>query len=182
MAEPSVLTRQPQNTNPLQTTKYVFVMPRISNVQYFCQEAQLPGISLSELSRVTPVVDIYSPGNKITYDKLSLTFLVDADLKSWKDIRDWMYDLTQPTGDAKGYKNLWAKDTVLSDKQMAQYADGILTIYSALNNPKIRISYKNLFPVDLTSIDFNSKGSAEDILTATVTFRYDYYDIEYIGA
>lgn len=177
MAEPSVLTRQPQNTNPLQTTKYVFVMPRINNVQYFCQQAQLPGVSLPEMPQPTSVVDLYVPGNKLVYDRLELTFLVDAELKAWTDIYNWMRDLTTPT-DNKEYNNLWRRETVLNPTQKAQYADGILTIYSALNNPKFRVKYINMFPVSLSEIQFDSKGSSDDILTASVSFRYDYFQIE----
>lgn len=181
MAEPSVLTRQPQNTNPLQTTKYVFVMPRINNVQYFCQEANLPGVSLPEMPRPTSVVDLYVPGNKMVYNRLELEFIVDAELKAWLDIHDWMRDLTTPVKNEE-YSNLWRRETVVNSKQMAQYADGILTVYSALNNPKFRVKYTNLFPVSLSDIQFSSKGSAEDVLTATVQFRYDYYEIEKLGS
>jgi len=179
MAEPSVLTRQPQNTNPLQTTKYVFVMPRINNVQYFCQEANLPGLSLPEMPRPTSVVDLYAPGNKLVYNRLSIEFLVDAELKAWMDIHDWMRALTTPVKNEE-YANLWRRETVLNSKQMAQYADGILTIYSALNNPKFRINYVNMFPVSLSDIQFNSKGSVDDVLTAKVEFRYDYFEIQRI--
>ena len=156
-------------------------MPRINNVQYFCQEANLPGLSLPEMPRPTSVVDLYAPGNKLVYNRLSIEFLVDADLKAWMDIHDWMRALTTPVKNEE-YSNLWRRQTVLDPKQMAQYADGMLTIYSALNNPKFRIKYTNLFPTSLSDIQFSSKGSSEDILTATVDFRYDYYEIERLGS
>ena len=62
----SALTRQPQNTNLLQVTKYILTLPRVTNVQYFCQEASLPGVSISQISRQTPIVDLWSPGSKLT--------------------------------------------------------------------------------------------------------------------
>lgn len=173
----NAVTRQPQNTSLLQTTKYIFTMPRISNTQYYCQEAVLPGVSLPEMPRPTSVVDLYVPGNKMVYNRFSMTFLVDADLKSWTDIHDWMRQLTTPVDNSE-YKNLWNRDTIINAKQMAQYADGILTIMSGLNNPKFRIKYLNMFPTSLSDIDFKSTGSAEDILTATVEFRYDFFEIE----
>lgn len=173
----NVLTRQPQNTSLLQTTKYIFTMPRISNAQYFCQEAVLPGVSLPEMPRPTSVVDLYVPGNKMVYNRFEMTFLVDSDLKAWTDIHDWMRQLTTPVDNAE-YKNLWNRETVINAKQMAQYADGILTIMSGLNNPKFRIKYQNMFPTSLSDIQFKSTGSAEDILTATVSFRYDFFEIE----
>ena len=54
----SALTRQPENTNLLQVTKYILTLPRVNNVQYFCQEANLPGISISQIPRQTPIVEI----------------------------------------------------------------------------------------------------------------------------
>lgn len=156
-------------------------MPRINNVQYFCQEANLPGLSLPEMPRPTSVVDLYAPGNKLVYNRLSIEFLVDAELKAWLDIHDWMRDLTTPVKNEE-YSNLWRRTTVIDPKQMAQYADGMLTVYSALNNPKFRIKYTNLFPTSLSDIQFSSKGSSEDILTARVDFRYDYYEIERLGS
>jgi len=43
---PQVLTRQPENTDLLQVTKFILTIPRINNVQYFLQDATLPGVSL----------------------------------------------------------------------------------------------------------------------------------------
>jgi len=172
------LTRQPQNTSLLQKTKYIFTMPRVNNTQYFCQETNIPGITLPALSRPTPVVDLYSPGNKLEYDQFSMTFLVDSDLKAWRDIHDWMRRLTTTVNNEE-YKMLWRRQSVVDgNKQQAQYADGILTIMSNLNNPKFRVKYVNLFPISLSDIQFTSTESAEEVITATATFRYDYYDIE----
>ena len=177
MSEASVLTRQPQNTSLLQTTKYIFSMPRINNVQYFCQEAILPGVALPEMPRPTSVVDLYVPGNKMVYNRFEVTFLIDSELKSWTDIHDWMRQLTTPVK-ADEYRNLWKRDTVINSNQLAQYADGILTIMSGLNNPKFRIKYINMFPTSLSDIQFKTTESADDVLTATASFRYDYFEIE----
>ena len=173
----NAVTRQPKNTSLLQTTKYIFTMPRISNAQYFCQEAILPGVSLPEMSRPTSVVDLYVPGNKMVYNRFDMTFLIDSELKAWTDIHDWMRQLTTPVDNAE-YKNLWNRETIIDPKQMAQYADGNLTVMSGLNNPKFRIKYLNMFPTSLSDIQFKSTGSAEDVLTATASFRYDYFEIE----
>jgi hypothetical protein len=181
MAAPNVLTRQPQNTSLLQSTKYIFVMPRINNVQYFCQSVNLPGVSLPEMPRPTSVVDLYVPGNKMVYNRLDVTFLIDAELKAWTDIHDWMRDLTTPVKNEE-YANLWRRETIINSKQMAQYADGVLTIMSSLNNPKFRIKYQNMFPVSLSDIEFKTTNSVEDTLTASVSFRYDFFEIEKLEA
>ena len=176
---PSVLTRQPQNTNLLQTTKFILTLPRITNTQYFCQDTILPGVSLAVISRVTPVVDLWSAGSKLSYNEFAVTFLVDEDLRAWTDIHDWMRGLSGGVDD-NGDEWLRANRKLAANPEnpLQQYSDGILTIYSALNNPKIRIKYANMFPTELSDIRFDSTQGADTILTATAKFRFDFFNIE----
>jgi hypothetical protein len=62
-----------------------------------------------------------------------------------------------------------------SDKQ--QYSDATLTILSALNNPIARVEFVNMFPVSLSDIYFDTKQSADDIITADATFVFDQFKI-----
>ena len=184
----NALTRQPQNTNLLQVTKYILTLPRITNVQYFCQEANLPGVSISQISRQTPVVDLWSPGSKLSYNEFDVSFVVDEDLRAWTDIHDWMRGLSGGVDDNE-WTNMMRKSTVSQDasveqnrnpnaRPFPQYSDGILTLLTGLNNPKIRIKFAQMFPTDLSDIQFDSKLSSDTILTATAKFRFDYFNIE----
>ena len=173
----SVLTRQPQNTNLLQTTKFILTMPRITNTQYFCQDSILPGVSIAVISRQTPVVDLWSAGSKLAYSEFEVTFLVDEDLRAWTDIHDWMRGLSGGVDD-KEWTRENRKLASNPENPLQQYADGILTIYSALNNPRIRIKYANMFPTELSEIKFDSTQGADTILTATSKFRFDFFNIE----
>ena len=58
----TVLTRTPENTNPLQPTKFLLTFKKIKDTQYFCQSVNIPGVSLGEVVRATPFLDMYSPG------------------------------------------------------------------------------------------------------------------------
>jgi hypothetical protein len=173
---PQVLTRQPENTDLLQVTKFILTIPRINNVQYFLQDATLPGVSLSVITRQTPIVDLWSPGSKMAYNEFNVTFLVDEDLRSWTDIHDWMRGLSGGVTDDEW--QVMTKKNNNPTGPFPQYSDGILTIMSGLNNPKIRIKYANMFPTDLSDIKFDSTLSSDHILTATAKFRFDYFDIE----
>ena len=83
----TTLTRNPTNPNPLQVNKYKLTFARCPNIQYFCQAVNVPGISLSEISRQTPFVDTYVPGEKAIYDSLNITFMIDEELVSWLEIQ-----------------------------------------------------------------------------------------------
>jgi len=46
---------------------------------------------------------------------------------------------------------------------------------SALNNPIIRVEFINMFPVSLSDIFFDTKQSADDMITADATFVFDQF-------
>ena len=173
----TALTRAPYNKDLLQSTKFRVTFDRLPGTTYFCQTANFPGVSLTEIPRQTPFVDLYVPGEKIVYDTFNITFLVDEDLRAWTDIHDWMRGLSGGVDDRE-WERSNRKLAANPDNPLKQYSDGVLTIYSALNNPKIRIKYANMFPTDLSDIKFDSTQGADTILTASAKFRFDFFNIE----
>jgi len=157
----SGLISKPKNTNLLQPTKYTVSFPEISDTVYFCQKVNLPGLNLQELTQVTPNLDLYVPGTKLTYGNFEMEFLVNEDLSSWLFVHNWMRGITTDMGYRTKPK-----------------AEAILTIYSNQNNPKFRIKYRDIFPLSLSDIEFDTTKSAEEHIYATATFKYNYFDIE----
>jgi hypothetical protein len=162
----TALKRTPQNTGFLQPTKYQLVFPNIENMVFFCQSINIPGLSINSLPQPTPFVDIVRPGQKISYETLEIEFIVDEYMNSWKDIHNWIRSMADPV------------TFPVLNKAGTTYSDAILTVLTNLNNPNIRIHFKNMFPSDLSGIKLSTTDSADTTITATATFRYDYYDIE----
>ena len=187
----TILTRNPENTDLLQSTKFRLTFDRLPGITYFCQVANFPGVSLTEVIRSTPFVDLYVPGEKLIYDTFNITFYVDEDLRSWLELHDWMRGLTFPT-DFKEYVGLsrTAKQAVRSSttvdtqflrdqlEKRPQYGNAILTIYTNKNNPNIRVKFYDIFPTTLSTILFNTTDTAENIAISDATFRFSYYDSE----
>lgn len=178
----TVLSRTPENPNLLHGNKFQFLFSRIPTVQYFCQKANIPGISSDSIYRNTPFVDLPSPGDKLKYNDLSIEFMVDEDLKNWIEIHDWMRAMTFPTK-YQEYLNLKnvPKGVIQDDDRFHQFSDAALTTLSTSNTATLRFKFINTFPVMLSDIDFDAKKSPEDIVIASATFRYSYYDIDRIG-
>ena len=177
----TVLTRNPLNPNPLQPNKFLLNFGRAPNMQYFCQNVSVPGISLSEVIQNTPFVDIYSPGEKAIYDLLNVTFIVDEHLKGWLEMHDWIRAMTFPTR-FEEYSNLGKLNRYTSassdiNKTFPQFSDASLTIYNSSNNPYINFKFHDCFPVSLSTFVMNTQDDPGTILTADATFRYSYYDI-----
>ena len=172
----SVLSRTPENTNYLQPTKFLMSFNRIPNATWFCQSVNIPGVSVGPAPINFPSVTVYSPGNQITYNNFNMTFLVNEDVQSWIDLHDWFRSFASPDGtNERNLKSALQNqyNNMSSDKQ--QYSDATLTILSAMNNPILRVEFTNMFPVSLSDIIFDTKQSADDIITADATFVYDQF-------
>jgi hypothetical protein len=173
----TALTRNPENTNYLQPTKFQVVFPKITTVTYFCQEVNIPGLGATPATQPTPFIDLPRPGDKLKYGEFDVEFVVDEEMWSWQVIHDWIRGYTFPCS-FEEYK-LMNRDSLISLKSaQPQYSDGQLTILSALNNPKVKVKFMNIFPVSLSPIKFNTMQSADNIITATASFRYHLFNIE----
>ena len=143
----------------------------------------MPGVSLTEIPRFTPFIDLYVPGEKMVYDTFNITFLVDEDMRNWTEIHDWIRGMTFPTN-FKEYVDLQrqAKAPYIRamDKMSPQYSSAVLTLYTNKNNPNFRVKFVDLFPTSVGTLLFNAQDSAENIVLADATFRFSYYEYERI--
>lgn len=167
----TVLDRNPVNTNPLQPSKYLLTFTRLDTMQYFCQEVNLPGATLGEITRVTPFIDMYSPGTKLVYNPLNVNFIVDEELQSWQNLYAWFTSIASPDG-------FESRDHSKELGTQKHLSDATLTILSAANNPIVRIKFANVFPTTISDLQFDTQLSADTIMTCNATFRYDYFLIE----
>jgi len=167
------------NKNLLQGSKFRLNFDRLPDVSFFCTEVNIPGLSLTENTRTTPFIDYTVAGDKISYTPLEITFLLNENLSPWREVHDWMRGLGFPTDFAE-YRNLAAlkaaKAKFASIGEAPQYSDGRLTIYTNKNNPAFTMAFKDLYPVEISSIQFASKMSAEEVITGTAKFAFVHYD------
>ena len=159
------LERYPERINPLLPTYYQFSIFKIPNVNYFCQTASLPSLSLSQVSMPTRFTTLQSP-SKITFDELTVTFVVDEAMKNWMEIYNWMRSTT----------NVDSYEQYVPDH--TQYTTGNLIVLNSSKNPKLNITFNRLFPITLSALDFTSIVVDPEPLQATCSFSYTSYDIE----
>jgi hypothetical protein len=171
----NALTRTPKNTNLLQPTKYLLTFDRIPTVQFFCQSANIPGINLGQAQLNTPTLDVFAPGNKISYNPFNIRFLVDETLTGWRELHNWYRSIASPESYDER-KRLSGLQTKLQTKRPSAYSDATLTILSSLNNPILRVQFINVFPITLSDIIFDSTQSADDVISADGLFMFDYFN------
>jgi len=168
MSNASLLTKIPTNTSLLQSARFTFSFPNLPFLKYFCQTIQLPGVSTSAVQVVSPFADTFRHGDKLVYDQFTVQALIDEDLRVWEETYNWLRALTKPQ-DFPQYRNR---------ENNTLYHDAILTINSNANIPNIRIAFKNCHPMSLSNIQFSTVHNADSIITADISFRYDYFTIE----
>lgn len=171
----TVLQRTPENTGFLQPTKFLLSFDRVPNVTYFCQEANIPGLSLPGITVPSPALDYHVAGNKLTYEMFNVKFMIDAKAESWKNIHEWLMSIASPHGtEERNY--LTRLQNQFKQTSFPQYSDATLTVLSNLNNPILRVQLIGLFPLSLSGIQFDTTLSSEHIMTADATFSVKYFD------
>jgi hypothetical protein len=86
----------PQNINPLSPNGYRFSIQKLPELTYFSQQVNLPGITLGEPEFVNPFASVPIPGDRLTYDALTLEFLVDEEMKNYLAVYNWLVALGFP--------------------------------------------------------------------------------------
>lgn len=172
MALEEFTANTPDNTSLLQSTKYTFLIPDMPFLKYFCQTVQVPSVATSEVAIPTPFTTTYRHGDKLVFEPLTLTALVDEDLRIWEETYKWLKGLTRP----KEYEEYIRK--TIKARPEGLYFDGFLTLNTNSNNPNMRIKFRNCHPTSLSGINFDTRTDADTTITCDITFRYDYYEIE----
>ena len=167
----AALRDQPINTSFLSPIGFKFQLNNFPEINYYCQSANLPGISISAIDVPTALKSIAIAGDEVTFEELSIKFIVDENMKNWLSIYDWIIGLGFPT---KEGQEKYAKLAIASELT----TDATLTVLTSNMNPQINFVFRECFPLSLSSIAFDSGGTDIDYVTADVSFRYDVYTVE----
>ena len=162
----------PENTSIAELTKFTFLIPDKPFLKYYCQSVKLPSVSTKEISIPTPFSETFRHGEKLTYEALTISAILDEDLRVWEETYNWLKSLTRP----HSFEEYPRKSK--RDVQTPLYFDGFLTVNTNANNPNIRFKFRECHPVSVGMVSFDTKESADTTPTADFTFRYDTFEIE----
>jgi hypothetical protein len=179
MANSNIYKNQIQNRNFLTPVGFKFILNRAPKVAFFSNQANIPGIDLGSAIQPTYLKDLDTPGDKLSFNDLTITFLVDEDLENYMEIQHWMRGLGYPESLQEIY-NLQKEDTFVNttdSKLMNIYSDGMMNIYTSSQNVNFMVKYRDLFPVSLSDLQFDATNQDIQYFTAEATFKYTIYDI-----
>ena len=184
------IDRQPDKLDYASPTQFRFGIHQLPKVEFFVQTCNLPGLTMNNTEIPNPFKNIPVMGEKIEYEDLNLTFLVDDYLENYLQLHQWLTaigfpekreqfrthrDVTSNTPASGGTPSVDTINSAVADKAM--YSDAYLMILSNKNNPIVEIDFKNVFPTSIGGLSFDGGATDVEYLTCDVTFKYQIYEI-----
>ena len=188
----SPLSRQPTQLDYVSPTQFKFNIHQLPKVEFFCTAANVPAISLGEAVFPTPYKEIPVMGDTITYDNLSISFIVDENLENYIEMHDWLTAIGFPKNrnQFSTFRSSTASTPIatqgtsddIGDVQPAtsargMFGDAILTVLTNKNNPVVEVRFQDIYPVALGALDFTQTSTDVEYISVTADFSYKIYDI-----
>ncbi len=175
----SIYDNQIKNRNFLSPTGFKFVLNRAPKVSFFGNEANIPALNLGIAEQPTYLRDIPLPGDNIQFEDFNLRFLVDENLENYLEISNWIRAL----GYAESLQDIFDFQKENEDlEQPAKtklnlFSDGTLQILTSSENPNFKVVFKDLFPYQLSTLNFDATDEDINYFTADVSFKYTIFNI-----
>jgi len=184
VSEASWSNANPNELDYLRPNAFKFQIHNIPNTSYFCNAANIPEMNLPPAIQPNPLVDVGHPGDKIEFGTLMIRFLIQEDMKNYKELYDWMVGLGFPKDHkqhaeyTKTQNYRFPDISPESSQGLGQYSDATLTLLDSNNNAKVVISFVDAFPTSLQGLDFEIVTGSTDYMMGVAMFKYSLFEIE----
>ena len=179
----SPFDKQIANRNYMSPLGFKLILTKTPKVDFLCQSANIPQISMGTAIQPTYLKDIAVPGDKVLYDDLRVRFLVDEQMENYLSIYNWMTGLGYPEN-AGQFKQLKKDDLRTNasvsddaDPRYFEFSDATLQILSSNYKPSVLVNFKDAFPTTLSTLDFDVSTRDYAYFTAEVSFKYTIFTI-----
>ena len=166
---------QIDNRNFLATVGFKFSLSKFPKVDFFCNSARIPEITLGTAIQPSYLKEIDIPGEKLIYGDLSIRFLVDEQLENYVAVHNWLTGLGFPETPQQFIDKTTDRDGLRDFQE--QFCDGSLHILNSNYNDVAIVKFKDIFPTSITSLDFDATETDINYFTAEATFKYVIYSI-----
>ena len=141
----------------------------------------MPGITLGTAVQANPYKDLDVPGDKLVYDDFRVSFVVDEEMENYKQIYKWMIGLGYPNSqrdftDMK-LEDVYHPEIGEKDNPYAEFSDGTLQILNSNLRPQSYVKIESMFPVSLSTLDFDASNTDINYFQAQVVFKYQIFQL-----
>jgi hypothetical protein len=164
-----------KNQNYLQPTGFKVVIDRENypNLEFFAQSVNHPDTNLGAPAMPFKGIDnIALPGDTISYSELSISFILDEDIKSYTEIYAWLERLVNEEHVNEGPRSS------RSGSRPPSQADISVSILTSHSNQTKRVLYKGCTPTSLSGLELTSIASSVEYLTFNVSFAFTGFEFK----
>tara|TARA_B100000965_G_scaffold44702_1_gene32754 strand:+ start:1836 stop:2396 length:561 start_codon:yes stop_codon:yes gene_type:complete len=169
------LAGQIANRNYLSPIGFKFILSKFPKIDFFCNSASIPDITLGTFQQPSYLKFIDVPGEKLTYGDLDIRFLVDENMENYAAVHNWLTGLGFPETPQQFVNKTTDSDGIRDLEE--QFCDGSLRILNSNYRDVAIVKFQDLFPVSLTSLTFDATESDIQYFTAQAVFRYTIYTL-----
>ena len=188
----SPIYRQPDKLDYLSPTQFKFNIHQLPKVEFFTTAANVPAISLGDTVMSTPYKDIPMMGDTLSYENLSITFIVDEYLENYISLHEWMTAIGFPKSRKQfsDFRSATAStpiatqgtsndigDVKTATSARGMFGDAILTMLTNKNNPVVEVRFQDLYPVSLGALEMTQTATDVEYISVSADFTYKIYEI-----
>ena len=171
----SAFGKQIQNRNFLSGIGFKFNLTKFPKVDFFSNSARIPELNLELTTQASYLKNIDVPGERLSYGDFTLRFLVDENMENYQSIYDWLTGLGFPETTKEFAEIIKDKDGQRDPKEA--FCDGTLRILNSNFREVGKVKFNDLFPISLTSLEFDATNTDVQFFTAEATFKYTLYKL-----
>ena len=171
----SAFAKQIENRNFLSGVGFKFNLAKFPKVDFFSNSARIPELNLELARQASYLKNIDIPGERLTYGDFTLRFLIDENMENYISVYTWLKGLGFPES-TQEFKDLTTDKDGIRDPKEA-FCDGSLRILNSNYREVAKVKFKDLFPISLTSLDFDATNTDVQFFTAEATFKYTIYNL-----
>lgn len=172
------------NLFPASPMNHVMSFSRLPYLSFLLQEVTLPGIMSSPARMQAPGLIVRHAPDKIQYESLVVTFMIDEHFTAHREMHSWLSGMTG--GEDRSvltakfmedhYEFAWPTARKNEQFNALTSTEAGLTIVGVDRKPILRFLFHNLYITQLGTVRFSTTTTDTNIpLISTATFEYDYY-------
>ena len=131
-------------------------------------------------------------GDTLSYENLSITFIVDEYLENYISLHEWMTAIGFPK--SRTQFSLFRAETSsspiatkgvsgrndgvqLPTPVRGMFGDAILTMLTNKNNPVVEVRFQDIYPIALGALEMTQTATDVEYISVTADFTYKIYEI-----
>lgn len=169
-----------RNGNLLPSDGFKVIIDHFPSIGILCQGVFIPGLMLGEVMTSTPFTHLNIAGDKLSYEKLSMTVAIDEDMEIYREVNQWIKGIAFPEGFHQ-YGKTRLKENIKEPTYDPIYSDITVILLNNKGIPNIKFVFKDAYPIIIGGVQLSTTSSDDAHETTEISFAFTGYTIEKIN-